>query len=324
MSTHWSGRAEGGGRFAIWLIRGFALRAGRPLTRLALWPITLYFFLRRGDERRASRAFLGRVLGRPARNTEILRHIHRFASTILDRVFLIAGRHGYFDIRVHGAEALTARMRPDRGVLLLGAHVGSFDVLRAAAAGHPDVRIRAVLDVQQTPALTELLHALDPALAGTIIDASRPGVEVVLAMREALAEGALTGLLADRARPHEATLPVRFLGEEAPFPTSPFLVASVLAVPVVLCFGLYRGGNRYDVHFELFAEHLELPRARRGAALAVAMQRYAARLEDYVRVDPYNWFNWHDFWNPDLVAPPASQRLAAGGDAAAAPGRGGA
>ena len=38
-------------------------------------------------------------------------------------------------------------------------------------------------------------------------------------------------------------------------------------IPVVLFFGLYRGGNRYDVHFELLAEQVEAgPRARRARA----------------------------------------------------------
>ena len=37
----------------------------------------------------------------------------------------------------------------------------------------------------------------------------------------------------------------------------------------------------------------------RQAELRAVVQRYAARLEQHVRTDPYNWFNWHDFWNLD-------------------------
>jgi len=60
---------------------------------------------------------------------------------------------------------------------------------------------------------------------------------------------------------------------------------------------MYRGGNRYDLYFEAFADELVLPRRGRKAELRAVAQRYAARLEHYVRQDPYNWFNWHDFWN---------------------------
>ena len=61
MTEHWSERPEGGGRFAIWLIRTIALRCGRPCARAFLYPATVYFFLRRGYERRVSYAFLERA-----------------------------------------------------------------------------------------------------------------------------------------------------------------------------------------------------------------------------------------------------------------------
>ena len=297
MSEHWSERPEGGGRFAIWLFRTVGLYCGRGFARAILYPITLYFYLRRPFERQASHAFLERAFGRPASAWEVMRHLYRFAATILDRMFLLTDRFARFDVRIHGLDELTSRMRPDRGVLLLGAHVGSFEVLRVAATERADVKLRVVLDSQQTPALTELMNAINPRMAASIIDASRPSTEVALALGEAIREGALTSLLADRARPHEATMVVDFMGSPAAFPTAPFLIGSVLKAPIVLCFGLYRGGNRYDLYFEAFADELALPRRARVEKLRAVVQRYAARLEHYVREDPYNWFNWHDLWN---------------------------
>ena len=54
----WKQRPEGGGRFAIWLIRSIARHCGRRVARLLLGPITLYFLVVRGPERRASIAYL--------------------------------------------------------------------------------------------------------------------------------------------------------------------------------------------------------------------------------------------------------------------------
>jgi predicted LPLAT superfamily acyltransferase len=321
MSEHWSERREGGGRFAIWLIRAIGMKCGRGVARLCLLPITLYFYFRRPYERRVSYAFLLRATGRPANVWQVLRHIHAFAATILDRIYLLAERYARFDVRMHGLDELTSRMRPDRGVLLLGAHVGSFEVLRVAAAERPDVKVRVVLDTQKTPALTELLHALNPEVGRNVIDASRPGTEIVLALAEALGEGALATLLADRAREHEATVVVDFFGAPAAFPTAPFLLGAILKVPVVLCLGMYRGGNRYDLYFEPLADELTLPRRAREAGLREIAQRYAQRLEHHVRLDPYNWFNWHDFWNlegrgVEPVARAAAEPAAVARDAA--------
>lgn len=297
MSGHWTERPEGGGRFAIWLISAIALHLGRPVARLILYPITLYFYIRRPYERRVSYAFLHRALGKPASAWQVMRHIHRFAGTMLDRVFLLSDRFARFDVRMHGLDELTSRIRPDRGVLLLGSHVGSFEVLRVAASERPDVDVRVVLDTQKTPALTELLHAINPEIGRNVIDASRSSTDIVLALGEAVRSGALTTLLADRARPHEATIVVDFMGAPAAFPIAPFLIGSVLKAPMVLCFGMYGGGNRYDLYFEAFSDQLTLPRRERTAELRAVVQRYAQRLEHYVRTDPYNWFNWHDFWN---------------------------
>ena len=55
MSADWKQRPEGGGWFAIWLIRNIARYGGRAVARVLLYPITLYFLLVRGPERKASR-----------------------------------------------------------------------------------------------------------------------------------------------------------------------------------------------------------------------------------------------------------------------------
>jgi predicted LPLAT superfamily acyltransferase len=306
-NAHWTERPEGGGRFAIWLIRTIALYGGRSVARLILYPITLYFYWRRRPEREASRAFLTRALGRPARTLDVMRHIHRFAGVILDRVFLLAKSDmSDFDVRVHGLELLLESWRQGRGLLLLGSHVGSFEVLRVLSRERPEVKVRVVLDKSQTPAITELLHALDPTIAQTVIDASTGGTHIVLAMKEAAEEGALVALLADRARRGEPTRKASLFGEEAPLPIAPYLIASALNVPVVLCFGLYRGGNRYDLYFETFAERIEIPRTERNARLDECLARYAARMEHYARLDPYNWFNFYDFWQSDRAGLPAA------------------
>lgn len=303
MSDHWSEHREGGGRFALWLIRTFGLTFGRRCSRVLLYPITLYFFVRRARERRASYDYLERMFGRPASAWMVLRHIHCFASTMLDRLYLLTENLRNFDVRVFGLDELHAQMRPDRGILLLGAHVGSFEALRVMSLQRPDVKFRVVLDTQQTPALTELLHALNPDISRNVIDASRPGHEVVFALHDAMAEGALATLLGDRARPGEATIEIDFLGAPAKFPVAPFLVASMLKVPVVLCLGIYRGGRGYDLVFETLAERLDLPRRGKEAELRAFVQRYAERLEHHVRAHPYNWFNFYDFWNLDASPP---------------------
>lgn len=302
----WDRRPEGGGRFALTLIRNFALVFGRWPARLVLYPITLYFLFRRGPERRASRAFLTMVLGRPATLWDVARHIHCFASVILDRVYLLSERFKRFDVRCVGLEQLHAAMDLGRGVLMLGAHVGSFESLRVLSLQRPDVNVRVVLDVGHNAAITSLLQALNPKIAATVIDARQDGTSIVLAIQQALEDKALVTLLGDRALPEEPAVQAEIFDRSAWFPTAPWLIASALKVPVVLCAGLYRGGNRYDLHFELFAETIAIDRRARAEELARIVQRYAQRLEYLTRLAPLNWFNFYDFWQTERGAPPVA------------------
>lgn len=323
MSTAWRQRPEGGGRFAIWVIRCIGRYLGRAPARACLYPITLYFLIKRGPERRASRAYLTRALGRPATLWDAARHIHTFSATILDRIYLLGdGDLRRFDLRVSGVEHVHAQLDQGRGVLLIGSHLGSFEALRGLAQSRPDLEVRAVLDKSQTPAMTQLLEALNPKVAAGVIDAAQGGLGVTLAIKQATDSGAIVTLLADRVYPGETVLRTPFLGQSAEFPSSPWLIAAALQVPVSLAFGLYRGGNRYDLVFEAFSDGITIERRDRPRALAELVARYAQRLEHHARAAPYNWFNFYDFWKHDDDGtgqqPDAAQQTDLAGDMDAA------
>jgi predicted LPLAT superfamily acyltransferase len=208
-----------------------------------------------------------------------------------------------------GVEELHRAMDLGRGVLMIGAHVGSFEALRAASTLRPEVTVRVVLDAAHSPALSAILQQLNPRIAAGIINPRKDGTTVALEIAAALNEGALVTMLADRGRPGNATACVDFLGCPAEFPTAPWQIAAALHVPVVLCAGLYRGGNRYDLHFEMVAERLEIDRGRRQQQLRTVAQDFANRLAALIRIAPYNWFNFYDFWNE---AAPGDLRTGAG------------
>lgn len=296
MSAGWIDRPEGGTAFGYKLILRFAMLCGRRAARLVLYPIVLYFLVRRGPERRASQAYLRQILGQPVRPWQVARHMYCFAAVTLDRVFLLAERFKRFQVRTHGLPELRAARAQGRGVLLLGSHLGSFDALRALADQGEDIELRVVIDIEQNPELSRVLNALDPRLARSIINARQHSLNTVLAIKEALERRALVTLLADRARPGDEVIAVDFLGRPAPFPTAPWQLAATLRVPVVLCFGLYRGGNLYELYFEAFSDELKMERTAREAQLRAIVQRYADRLAHHARSAPYNWFNFYDFW----------------------------
>ncbi|MBA2351649.1 MAG: acyl-CoA synthetase [Burkholderiales bacterium] len=296
-SEVWLNRPERGSSIAMRLITWMTLRFGRPVTRLLLHPLCWYFILFSPYARRASRRYLDRALGRRARITDVFKHYHAFASCLQDRIYLLAGRHDYFDVRIVGLETFDAVMRQQRGCMLLGAHHGSFEVLRALGMFDRKLQISVFSNEHQSQKVTSVLHRLQPGLATRVIVAGRP--ESLLRARECVERGEIVGILGDRAMRGEKAVACEFLGKLALFPEGPLVLAAIVQVPVLLAFGLYRGGRKYEIHFELLAEKVALDRRERSDQICGWVQAYATRLEHYCRTAPYNWFNFYDFWGDE-------------------------
>jgi predicted LPLAT superfamily acyltransferase len=191
------------------------------------------------------------------------------------------------------------RMESGRGCILLGSHLGSFEVLRALGVMQRNFPLKVLMDPTHNQNITGFLDALNPVIASTVIAPDR--VDTLLTVKESLDAGFFVGTLGDRVSSDGKTSQCRFLGRPAAFPVGPIVLAAMTHCPVVLFFGLYRGGNRYEIYFEHFADEITLDRDRRAEEIQRWMQRYAERLEHYARIAPYNWFNFYPFWNQ---APP--------------------
>jgi predicted LPLAT superfamily acyltransferase len=299
MSGHWARQRERGSVFAMRLITWIALTFGRRVSRALLYPICLYFMLFAHAGVRASRQYLGRVLRRPATWREVFLHHFAFASVLLDRAFMLAGRPQNLDVKEHNRELVYRLADKGQGCLLLGAHLGSFDVTRDV--GHR--RRRVVVNMLMYEENAQKLNAVIASLGGHSRMKVIPigTVDSLIRAKDRLDQGEWVGILGDRVVANDRVIRVPFLGREAAFPAGPFLVASALKVPVVLFTCLYLGGNHYKEHFELFADEIVLARRNREVDLEKWVRRYAERLEYYCRLAPYNWFNFYDFWGADPV-----------------------
>ncbi len=298
----WTREKEHGSPLLVRLIIWLTLRLGWPVGQALLRPITAYFCVTLPHARTWSRHYLGRVLGRPATTGDVWRHFFTFACVTLDRICFLANRVERFCIAVRGLDSLEAALAPGRGCILLGSHLGSFEVLRAFGRNSP-VPVRPLMYRGTTAALSTFMEALDPAIRKDVIEIGTP--TAMLRVRESLARGEIVGILADRAPPGTRRFAsADFLGSPAAFPTGPLALAAALQVPVVLFFGLRRGPRDYEVVIEPFADRIEPDLARREPALQRLIEHYASRLAAYCRAYPYNWFNFYDFWEqrPNVAA----------------------
>lgn len=300
MNSQWQAHREQSTPLAINTIRWIALHLGRLPARLLLYPITLYYLLCAKKQRRGSFLYLHKVFNRAPTWLEQAKHIHCFSATILDRIYLITGQFHYLDITFPPENLPLTFSRKGKSCILLGSHLGSFEVLRSYAIKKCPMPVKILMHEGQTPMIMNMLNALNPHVAESIIPFS-DGTNSLLKVKEALADGHAVGLLGDRTTGQEQSKTTRCMlfGKEVEFSTAPILIAATLQAPLIVFFGLYLGGNRYEIHFELLSENISLSRANRQQEIHDLTQSYVTLLEKYCRKQPYNWFNFYDYWGED-------------------------
>lgn len=300
MSSNWQTQRERSTPLALHTIRWIALHLGRPVARLLLYPISLYFLLFAPRQRRASLNYLERALDRKVNWLDVARHIHCFASTILDRVYLITAQFDRLEIQFPPENMPLSYSQNGTGCLLLGSHLGSFEVLRSYAVKKCPLPIKILMYEGQTPMIVQIFNALNPKVAETMMTLNDSPASL-LQVKEAIDSGHAVGMLGDRIMQEgkEKTVRCTLLGDDIELPAAPILIASTLKVPLIAFFGIYHGGNRYQIHFELLAEEIILGRKTRQQDMERYAQQYADILEKHIRNTPYNWFNFYDYWQDE-------------------------
>lgn len=299
-SAAWTQTPERSNLLLMRAMAWISLRLGRNLSRLLLHPIVIYFLLCSPTARRAATDYLRRALGGKARWRDLYRNFFAFATTIHDRVYLAHRRFDMFEFDISGQNELDQLLARGNGVFLIGAHLGSFDVIRAVGRKHSDLRVAMMMHEGNARKINAILAALNPQAVQEIIALGR--VDSMLKVSERLAEGYAIGILADRSLANDSLQSVHILGAEAQLALGPFRMAALLRRPVIFMTGLYLGGNRYAVHFDPLADFSNVARGERDIAVRTAVTRYAALLDHYCRLAPYNWFNFFEFWPPGTAA----------------------
>ncbi len=322
----WNKTAERGSvlgmRFVMLCLRMFGIPVARFVSE---FPIC-YYFLLSAKARRASRTYLRRVaafpeglraLGKQPDAWMVLQHFRSFGHSLVDRAAFWSGLGGRLHVDFPMRPRLLALREQKRGALLLGAHLGSIDVLRALATS-TSAPVNFLMFRHQAQKFNAVLRSIDNSQEMMRAIAIDPGsISFVIELQAAIARGELVAILGDRAdlASEKRTARATFLGAQASFPLGPLWIAHLLECPVFLLFALKRGPDSYEICLEPFAERILLDRKRRDLDLQAWLERYVRRLEAHCLAMPLQWFNFYDFW----PAEKASARAAAGG---AVPGSG--
>ena len=304
---HWSRLGERGSVLGLKTVFACYNVLGERVARWLLYPIVGYFFISGCTARVASLDFLRRVhrangLPEPTWR-DSFRHMLAFGQAGLDKLAAWAGGVSSRQVDFPDRPELLRLINSGRGAVLIGAHLGNLEMIRALAVNERQAAVNAVVYTEHAQRFNDLLKQANADFGVNLIPVSQLGPETAILLKEKVDKGELVVIVGDRTPP---TLGSRvrishaqFFGEPAPFAQGPFILSSLLDCPVYLCFCLRekRGtGHGYRIYLETFAERVMLPRRERQARLDLYIQHYAERLEHYCRQAPEQWFNFYDFW----------------------------
>jgi len=305
VSLHWASIREAGAISGMRLMVFVHALFGRAVFRLVLYPVMAYFFLRRGEARRASNDYLQRVrrrypgiLGNRSLRWLSFRHFLTFGDLLLDK-YLAWVRTPAIPVMDPAEEKELFRLIDEKqGLLILGSHFGNLEYSRAISGRHPDLVINVLIYDQHAAKFATLMADSEPASRLNLMQVTDLDVSLALNLKERVQRGEWVVIAGDRVPVGEGGRVSRaaLLGDQARFPIGPYVLAAVLECPVYL-FYCYRESDGYHMGLEQFARQIELPRKDRETALAGYVQRYADALEEQLVKAPLQWFNFFDFWS---------------------------
>jgi predicted LPLAT superfamily acyltransferase len=300
---HWAQINEAtftvGMRFLFWICRVF----GRWPFRVVLYPVVAWYMLVKPVARSASAGYLQRLAefdattGLKPGPWMVLRHLASFAESILDKMLLWGGLFDVNETVLYGQRHLNDRIAERCGGLLICAHLGNLELCRVLSRQHPGLKLTVLVHTKHAQAFNQLLAQLDPESQLNLMQVTEMTPATAVLLSEKVQQGEFVVIAGDRipVSPNPRVVTVPFLGQPAPFPVGPYVLASLLQCPVYLLFSVRRG-HAAEVHFELLRESVHLPRKGRDRMLTELATDYAARLQHFCLLAPLQWFNFYDFW----------------------------
>ena len=243
-----------------------------------------------GRGRRASYRFFRKRMGYgPVKSCAcVFRNMYGMGKLVIDRFSAYAGKR--FRMNPDGRELFDQLAARPGAFLMLGSHLGNFEMMGYML---PSPRtIKALVYAGETATVMQNRHRMCAASRIEMVPV-KDDMSHLYTLNNALADGEIVSLPADRPFGSRKVFRLPFLGADASFPQGPFILAVQREVPVIVAFVIKQDMNAYH----LLMRRLEVTQEGTSAQRALALAKdYVSLLETMARRYPEQWFNFFDFW----------------------------
>lgn len=188
---------------------------------------------------------------------------------------------------VHGVHHLADAVASGKGVMLVTAHFGSFDMAVQQLAVH-SVRTTILVEAIEPQRLLDHVVSLRRNKGLNIIPAKSGALQSML---QALRKGEVVALPCDRDVTGDAPTAL-FFGEETRLPDIAVRIALRTGATIIPVFNLRRDDGQYDVYIE---PPIQVP-SNGSSAVAAYMNEVVSVMEKYIRSCPEQWAVLEPIW----------------------------
>jgi predicted LPLAT superfamily acyltransferase len=229
----------------------------------------------------------------------VYRNYYIFGQVILDKTASMAGFDARFNFDFDGENYLRQMVADGKGGLLISAHIGNFEM-----AGHMlerlDARVNIIMLDAEHQKIKEYLASMTQKSFHVI--AIGEDNAHVYEISEALKNNEIICMHGDRFMPGSKTVCCDFLGKKAVLPTGPFYLAMKYGVPVSFVFAMKENARKYHFYAtspKYYAQQSSL--SKRDEVLKTIITDYLSEVEEKIKLYPYQWFNYYDFWKENIT-----------------------
>ena len=293
--THtWEGKSRGGAwghRFFIFLINKLSIR----FAYFFLSFVVIYFIPFAPSSTKSIWKYYRKIQGfRFFKSLNMLyRNFYRFGQVLIDRIAVRSGQAQKYSYEFENYPAFLETLNSSKGVILIGAHVGNWEI-GSGFFGEYVKKINIVMLDAEYQKIKKLLEKNLNPVTYKIIPIQENDFTHIYRIKEALDNGEYVCFQGDRFIKDQSAKTVQFLGQPAKFSYSLFQLTERFNVPVVFYFSMCEKGMKYKFKFIIAKTDND---GKSGLQADELMDSYIHILEKILKEYPEQWFNYYDFWN---------------------------
>ena len=291
----WTSRSIG----SSWQHQSFYLmiRLGGRRAAYALLYVVVFYYVLLPSVRRKCNYYLARRFpqsGMWARFWNSYRMTLDLGKVLVDRA--LVGILGAEQVKVdlHGKQELLECLAENKGVILVNAHVGCWQVAMSAL-GFMQTPVNLLMQREDDDIDRHYFEHAGIECPYRIID-PRGYLGGVLEMVEVLKRGEVLSVMGDRMLGEDRNgVEVEFMGGTVTMPFSAYKLASATGAPIVVLFSYKTGSDSYEL--KLY-KTIRVPSGlgRGNNVFRPYVREFAETLEVFCSEHPFQFFNFFDMW----------------------------